>query len=197
MDSTGYYNRNSNEFHARTINVDMHDAYHKFLKHLPKSAKILDAGCGGGRDSKYFLSQGHDVVSFDGSIEMVNIATNLLEKNVHHMLFSDINFVNEFTGIWANASLLHVSYEDLRSILQRMHASLVPSSILYASFKYGSYMRHVEGRYFFDMNEEKILTYLQGLFEPIEMWKTPDIRSTVAASPDKSWLHIVAKNINI
>ena len=57
MDSIGYYNKNSKEFYDRTINADQRDVYQKFLKYLPKSGRILDAGCGVGRDSKFFLGQ--------------------------------------------------------------------------------------------------------------------------------------------
>ena len=56
MDSIDYYNKNSKHFYERTINADMQDVYQKFLKYLPKEGRILDAGCGVGRDAKFFLS---------------------------------------------------------------------------------------------------------------------------------------------
>jgi len=195
MDSIPYYDRNAQTFYNRTIDADMGDVYEKFLKHLLEKGRILDAGCGSGRDSKFFLSKGHDVVSFDGSLEMVRMASNLLGKSALRMLFQEICFSSEFDAVWANASLLHVPYEGLREILQRFHKSLLPSGILYASFKYGTSMRQVEDRVFFDMNETNIGPYLKGLFQPLEIWKSPDTRSTVAPSPDKYWLHFVAKRI--
>jgi SAM-dependent methyltransferase len=195
MDSISYYDKNSIDFYHRTINADMNDLYQKFLKYFLKGSRILDAGCGVGRDSKFFLSKGYDVVPFDGSLEMVKMASNLLGKNALHMLFQDINFSSEFDAIWANASLLHIPYENLREIIRGFHRSLLPSGILYASFKYGTSMRQVEDRFFFDMDEASIGPYLKGLFHPLEIWKSDDTRSKVAPSPDKCWLNFIARRI--
>lgn len=195
MDSIDYYDKNAKDFYDRTINADLQDVYQKFLKHLPKQGRILDAGCGVGRDSRFFLSKGYDIVPFDGSLEMVKTASNLLGKNALHILFQDVNFVSEFDAIWANASLLHVPYENLKGVIQAFHRSLLPSGILYASFKYGDSMRQVEDRFFFDMNESSIEPYLRGLFHPLEIWKSADTRSKVAPSPDKSWLNFIARRV--
>jgi len=195
MDSIGYYNKNSKDFFNRTINADVQDLYEKFLKYVPKKGRILDAGCGVGRDSRFFLINGYDVVAFDGSLEMVKMASNLLEKDVLHTLFQDMNFLSEFDAIWANASLLHVPYESLRDVIERFYNALLPSGILYASFKYGTSMRRTEDRIFFDMDEATIEPYLKGLFVPLEIWKSADTRSTVAPSPDKSWLNFIARRI--
>lgn len=193
MSSISYYDKNSQAFFERTINVDLQDLYLKFLKHVPMQGRILDAGCGVGRDSRYFQSQGYDVVAFDGSLEMVKFASNLLGKDALHLLFQDMNFSSEFNAVWANASLLHVPYENLREVIEGFHKALLPSGILYACFKYGTSMRVAEDRFFFDMNEVNIEPYLEGLFTPLEIWKATDARSTVAPSPDKSWLHFIAR----
>jgi SAM-dependent methyltransferase len=195
MNSIDYYDKNAEEFFKRTIHADMQESYEKFLEKLPKEARILDAGCGVGRDSKFFQKLGYDLVAFDGSIEMVNSASHLLQTKVLHLRFDEIEFSDEFDAIWASASLLHVPYEQLNAILNRFHKALSPSGILYASFKYGSSMRQEGERFFYDMNEITITPYLQGLFQPLAIWKTADTRSQVAPSPDKSWLNCLAKRI--
>jgi hypothetical protein len=53
-----YYDRNAERFFRETANVDMSAAYSPFLAHIPPSGKILDAGCGSGRDSRHFVQQG-------------------------------------------------------------------------------------------------------------------------------------------
>ena len=196
MDSIAYYDKNSQAFFERTIHADVQEEHRKFLSYVPKEGRILDAGCGVGRDSKFFLSQGHEVVSFDGSIEMVRLASNLLGKQALHLLFQEMQFSNEFDAVWANASLLHVSYEGLREVLQSLHKALLPSGTFYASFKYGNSMRQADDRLFFDMDEAKIEPYFQGLFRPLEIWKSADTRSVVAPSPDKSWLKVIARRLN-
>ena len=50
-----YYNENAKTFIQGTVDVEFHETQDKFLALLPKEAKILDFGCGSGRDTKYFL----------------------------------------------------------------------------------------------------------------------------------------------
>lgn len=195
MSSISYYDKNPQSFYDRTINADVQDHYQKFLKYVPKQGRILDAGCGVGRDSKFFLSKGYEVVSFDGSLEMVKLTSNLLGKDALHMLFQDMNFSSEFDAVWASASLLHVPYENLRAVIGSFHKALLPSGIFYASFKYGTSMRQTKDRIFFDMDEASIEPYLKGLFVPLEIWKSADTRSNVDPSPAKSWLNFIAKRI--
>jgi len=70
------------------------DLYQKFLKHVTIGERILDAGCGVGRDSRFFLRKGYDTVAFDGSLEMEKLTSSLLGKNALNMLFQDIHFSN-------------------------------------------------------------------------------------------------------
>lgn len=193
MNSISYYEKNAKAFYDRTIHADIDEIYQKFLTHLPKQPRILDAGCGSGRDSNFFLNKGYEVVAFDGSLEMVKLASTLIGQEALHLLFEEMDFSAEFDAIWANASLLHVPYENLRETFEKFHKALFPSGILYASFKYGSSLRKEGDRYFFDMNEASIAPYLKGLFEPLEICKMADTRSSVAPSPDKSWLHVIAR----
>ena len=191
-DSLGYYDKRADEFFARTMPIDMSESYSKFLPLLSSKAKILDAGCGTGRDAKYFQDLGHEVVAFDGSSEMVRMASKLLGKPALQLNFRDLNFDREFDAVWASASLLHVPYEELRGVLQKIHHSLKESGTFFASFKYGDSLRLIDGRSFYDMNEELILPYLTGLFEGVELWQTCDPKM-VAPSASQNWLRVVCR----
>ena len=192
MTSVHYYNENAKEFYMRTIDVDMSVLQEKFLEMLPKKARILDAGCGVGRDAKYFFNKGHDVAAFDASIEMVKLTERLVGFKPLHLSFNELSFENDFDGIWASASLLHVPYQELQSILERFHQALKPSGTLYASFKYGNTHRQVDGRDFYDMNETLIQPYLEGLFHISETIKRPDTYG-LNPSPERAWLSIFCK----
>ena len=193
MNSTDYYDKNAQDFTDRTINHDMSDSYNQFLELLPKKASILDAGCGPGRDAIYFNKLGHDVTAFDASIEMVKISTQKLGQPTLQMSLQDLSFENQFDGVWANASLLHVPFEELRDVFEKMYRSLKPAGILYVSFKYGNDIRPVEGRTFYDMDEKTILPYVEGLFEVLKFWQTEDTFSWVARSPANAWLRVLCK----
>ena len=56
-----YYNTHAQDFVQGTVGVDFHITQDRFLAQLPAGAKILDFGCGSGRDTKYFLERGFAV----------------------------------------------------------------------------------------------------------------------------------------
>ena len=54
VDTIGYYDRNATEFAAQTANLDLDPLYQRFLCHVRPGGRILDAGCGVGRDTLAF-----------------------------------------------------------------------------------------------------------------------------------------------
>ena len=66
------------------------------------------------------------------------------------------NFADQFEGIWACASILHLPKEELADVLRRIEAALKPGGVLYTSFKYGTYEGFRNGRYFTYFTEESV-----------------------------------------
>jgi SAM-dependent methyltransferase len=195
MKTIDYYNKNAISFYDRTIGVDISKTCDKFLAHLPKNARILDAGCGSGRDSKYFLRKGYTVTAFDASQEMCTLASKETGLSVQHLTFQDMPFIGDFEGIWANASLLHVPYGETKEVYEKIHKALAPKGIFYGCYKYGEDYITTPEREFWNMNEITILPYFEGLFEVLEIWKEKDTRGRVSPNPENSWLYfIVRKN---
>lgn len=192
MNTIEYYDQNAQEFIERTVDVDLGPNYAAFLPHLPPGGRILDAGCGSGRDTLYFKGQGFSVTAFDASTEMVRASSQLTGNQTLQLRFQDLTFHEEFDAIWANASLLHIPYEELSLVMQKLQNALKPSGILYATYKYGEGRREADRRIFYDMNEEKIVPYLRPYFNPLVIRVSEDTRS-FAPSPSKAWLHILAR----
>lgn len=185
-----YYERNARVYYDQTVNLDISSRYSPFLKLLPTNGKILDAGCGSGRDSLFFKQQGYDVVSFDISKELVDLSSRLIGQKVLHMSFGDLDFENEFHGIWANASLLHIPQEEMDDVLEKLSRALKGNGVLYASFKYGNTERTDGGRFFNDYNEEK-LNLLMNHHKNLKMeniWITEDIR---ADRKNEFWMNVL------
>ena len=156
MSTLDFYNRNADDYVAQSLKVDISYQYPDFEACLEPGARILDLGCGGGRDSKHFLDQGFDVVSVDGSPGMCRCAEALLGRPVRCLLFSDLDYVEEFDGIWACASLLHVPKDKFDGVMRKVERALKPQGVLYASFKYGEGERSVDGRYFSYYSEQDL-----------------------------------------
>lgn len=164
-----------NEF-SKNYNFEIPDM---FLSYLKNNSYILDLGCGTGRDSKYFIDKGYKVKSIDGSKEMCNLAKNLLNINVEQINFLDINYENEFDGIFACASLLHLSNEDLIIVLKKISKSLKQKGILYTSFKYGKTNRIDSGRFYNDMTNQKFINLISEIKELkiIKSWISDQYKS--------------------
>jgi SAM-dependent methyltransferase len=177
-DTTAYYRANAAAFFADTLAVDMAPVYARFLPHLPVGGRILDAGCGSGRDTRAFLDRGYTVTAFDASAELAALAAAHVGQPVQVLRFQDLEWTHAFDGIWACASLLHVPATELPEVLRRLTRALRPGGVLYASFKYGSGEREHHGRRFTDLDEAglaTLLTQVQGLTE-LETWTTGDRR---------------------
>ncbi|WP_108947039.1 class I SAM-dependent methyltransferase [Shewanella halifaxensis] len=189
MNTIDYYNQNASSFITDTQNVDMNDLYSEFASLLTKGASVLDAGCGSGRDTKYFVEQGYKVSALDASLEMVQYATRLSGVKVSHRTFSQVNEIEAYDGIWACASLLHVAKDALEEAFTNLTNALKPNGIWYLSFKYGDTERLKGGRHFTDLNEAS----LQNLVDRVGLLKLQKTWVTVDARPDRDekWLNAI------
>ena len=161
MNTLDYYNKNSEEYFNSTLNVDMTNTYKEFLKLVPEGGKILDLGCGSGRDSMNFMKLGYEVTAVDGSKELAKKASVLLGKEVIVNTFEELELKEKFHGIWACASLLHIKREDLKIVLNNLYNNLEDNGVFYMSFKYGE-KEYVDdkNRYFNCFTDESIIGFI-------------------------------------
>lgn len=185
-----FYDKYGEIFYINTVNAQMDELYEHFLKELPEGARILDAGCGSGRDAFAFKNMGYAVEALDASEKMVFLSSHLIEQEVHHMTFQEMIFDDMFDGIWACASLLHVPTEEMPEVLQKFNNALKPKGVLYATFKYGTFEGERHERFFNDFDETKFkaLNCEQFGFRSMRMWKTEDIREERAGD---WWLNVL------
>lgn len=174
-----YYERNATSFFDATVDVDMTPLYQRFLPLLPPAGRILDAGCGSGRDLRAFAKLGYRVTAFDASPALAALAETYAGQPVYRARFQDIAWRESFEGVWACASLLHISPAELPDVLRRLASALIPAGVLYASFKYGRGEREHHGRRYTDMDEDALYTLLARVsaLQPLDVWTTADQRS--------------------
>lgn len=189
-DSNHFYDRNADDFTSRTVDLDMSALYEPFLKRLAPGARILDAGCGPGRDLSAFTNLGFAVVGIDASREMIAQARARSGAEVHQLRFQDVAFDGEFDAVWACASLLHVPRAELPDVFKRLAWAMKPGGVWYLSFKYGQSEREKDGRHFTDLDESALAELVGELpdVEIVESWRTWDVR------PERSheaWLNAI------
>ena len=187
-----YYNQNARSYTSATQALDFRSIQEHFLSRMPRSARILDFGCGSGRDTGYFLNRGFQVDAIDGSSEMCRIAGEYTGIPIRQMLFQELDTEDTYDGIWACASILHLPKGELSDVFDRMAVALRKNGILYASFKYGSFEGERNGRFFTDMTEKKFAEFLEKIHELEigEQWITSDARP---GRGEEKWLNVILR----
>lgn len=186
-----YYNTHAKEFCEATRSADMSACRERFLKYLKPGGRILDAGCGSGRDGRAFLDAGYRVTAIDASEQMCREAERLLGQSVQCQAFEELLFEQEFDGIWACASLLHVEAENMGMVLGKLKGALREGGILYASFKYGEGEGLVKERFFHNCTERTLTALFEDTgFEVQEVFVTADVRAGRAA---ERWVNGIAR----
>ena len=159
-----YYERNAEDYFTTTVNAKLSTAYRLFLGSLPKNARILDAGCGSGRDTAVFLRRGYDVSAFDASAAFCRLSSRLTGVSTRQLRFQEFDEIEQYDGIWACASLLHVPRVELLDCISRLVGALKPGGVMYVSFKHGSGERFApEGRFFTDLTPDDLQSLLDEL----------------------------------
>lgn len=190
--SIKFYNDNAENFFNNTVTADMKDTYLKFEDLLPSnSGEILDLGCGSGRDSKHFIEKGFTVTAIDLSPVLAEKASRYIGQKVIVEDMRNLEFKDKFIGIWACASLLHLSENDIYSTIEKCYVALKENGILYASFKYGDKNYEKDGRSFTCFTEDKFMKLVKNLdFSVLSSFITEDVR------PDRKnerWFNVVLK----
>ena len=108
-----------------------------FLDRLEPGARILELGCGGGRDSARIIEREFDLDATDGTPAMVRKANERFEVGARVMLFEELAAEQEYDAVWAHACLLHVARADLPTVLASIRAALRPGGWHFANYKLG------------------------------------------------------------
>ena len=186
-----YYDQNADIFVQGTVSVDFKETQDKFVQAL-SGKKILDFGCGSGRDTKYFMESGLDVTAIDGSQKLCKRASEYTGIQVKHMMFQDLDEVNCYDGIWACSSILHLPKDELKAVFNKMGRALKPNGIIYTSFKYGDFEGERNGRFFTDFNLEIFKDFIKDVKDILieEAWITGDVRP---GREEEKWLNLLLR----
>lgn len=143
------YDQTAERFREGTRDHDVSQNIEALLRHLEGQApqRILDFGCGPGRDLKTFTRLGHSPVGVDGSAEFVAMARADSGCEVWHQNFLALDLPPaHFDGVFANATLFHVPLSELPRVLKVLHATLKPRGVLFSSNPRGDNREGWNGR---------------------------------------------------
>jgi ubiquinone/menaquinone biosynthesis C-methylase UbiE len=162
------------EFLEHNKKFDMIKEMDSFQKYLP-GKKILDVGCGPGRDVEAFCKRGFDVTGIDLTLSFVEMAqkrvpeAKVIQMDMRHLEFPD----ESFDGIWSLASLIHIPKKDIKKTLEGFYRVLEKKGVIFLAVKEGEGEKWVEkfgkDRFYAFYQEKEILDLLESVgFKIIE-----------------------------
>lgn len=176
-----HYEANARAFWEGTRDHDVSQNHEAFLRAMggKPPLRILDLGCGPGRDLLHFEKLGHEAVGLDGSARFVEMARKLTSCEVLEQDFLSLSLgERRFHGIFANASLFHVPTNELPRVLRELHDALLPRGVLFSSNPRGDDQEGFSGERwgaFLTLDTWRSYVTAAG-FEEIEHYYRPDGR---------------------
>jgi SAM-dependent methyltransferase len=156
-----HYDQQADAYWQGTKEHDVRQNIQELLGHLEARPpfRILDLGCGPGRDLKAFAALGHVAVGLDGSRRLAAMAREHSGCEVLEQDFLRLDLPPEsFDGVFANAVLFHVPSQALPRVLRELRSALKPRGVLFCSNPHGN-------------NEEGWSRGRYGVFHDWETWR--------------------------
>jgi SAM-dependent methyltransferase len=135
------YQLTAESFRVGTWEHDVSQNRNALIAAMPRMpGKILDLGCGPGRDLVAFQALGHEVVGLDGTPAFVAMAQAVANCPVWEQNFLSLDLpADDFDGIFANASLIHVPTAEMFGVLKKLHGALTDRGALVMSMMRGDF----------------------------------------------------------
>lgn len=157
--------------------------------------RILELGCGPGRDIVAFQADGHEVIGLDATPAFVEMAKQAGGGEVWQQNFLNLKLPQQFfDGIFANASLIHVPAAEMVRVLGDLRESLVPDGAIVMSLARGNGEGFIDRptgqRYtaFWEYDTIAPLIKQAGLAIDHHYYRPPGLPQAM-----QSWLAVVAK----
>lgn len=177
----GHYNKHADSFWSGTRDHDVSQNRDALLQHLrgPGPFRILDFGCGPGRDLKVFRDLGHKAIGLDGAERFVELARDYTGCEVWHQDFLKLALPPEFfDGIFANAALFHVPSRELPRVLRELWGTLKAEGVLFSSNPRGENEEGWNGRRYgcyYNLETWRNLVTAAGFAEITHYYRPPGV----------------------
>lgn len=153
-----YYNDNAHQYFNTVNSADMRENCERFLNYLKPGSSIIDLGCGSGRDLKYFKEHGYLAEGLDASEKLCELARDYSGCPIICSYFLTWESERQYDAFWANASLLHLTEEEIIRFFEEKTQYLNKGGVIYFSMKSGIPTGNDEKGRFFNPFTEDLLS---------------------------------------
>ncbi len=133
----------------------------------PDNAKVLEIGCGYGRDARAILDHTPFYTGLDASKQLLTRAKQRLPKA--EFIEADAEEydygADRYDIVFSFASLRHLDQSGVQTVLKKVYDSLRPGGIFYVSLNFGDSYKHVERKDKFGYRD--IFLYNPGLIQKL------------------------------
>ncbi len=207
--ATDYYATHYHTYHAETFSIDPAPFLGPFARRLSPGSRVLDVGCGSGRDLVWLKGQGFEVLGFERSPGLAELARRQAGCEVIVGDFTVFDFTAlEVDALLMSGALVHVPHADLPAVLSRLLPAIKPrgrpstegagrtpgnAGRVYISLKEGR-GRHTDerGRVFYLWQDDALRRLFAGFGLPVAHFR----RGASAVGGGSIWLGYVLQKGN-
>lgn len=133
--TAAFYDQRARETALGYDAVDTTPLLELVLAYAPREGRLLEIGCGSGRDAAAYLEGGYDVTALDGSkgmlAEAARLHPELSGRLVHHSLPEALPFEGaHFDVVTAMAVLMHLDLPALEAAFSEISRVIAPGGTL-------------------------------------------------------------------
>lgn len=134
------YQATAQQFADNVADLSPVGSIEKLMSLLLPNPRVIDIGCGSGRDAKIFHSLGAQVVGIDFCPNLLEIAKKQApDVDFQLMDIESLDFPDSsFDAAWAACSLVHLAKHSLPSVLSKIYDILDDDGYFYLSIKQGT-----------------------------------------------------------
>lgn len=184
-----YYQTHFLDYHAQTFHIDPSSFLEPLAKYLKPGDRILDVGCGSGRDLLWFKNRGFNPTGLERSDGLAQLARDHSGCSVITADFETFDFSTlQVDAVLLAGSLVHVPHEKLAGVLARIIQALRPDGVVLVTLKEGKGVKTLpEGRVFYLWDDND----LQALFVNFGFTRVDFSRQISKIRKDDVWLGYV------
>jgi len=120
-----FYQQQCDAYHRRTVNIDPSSFLKPLIHHIASGAKVIDVGCGSGRDVLWLKKHGFKVKGFERSPGLADLARRHAGCAVIEGDFENYDFSRmQVDAILLVGALVHVEHGKMPAVFKNITAGL-------------------------------------------------------------------------